>query len=90
MHFNYHSESCRQVTFSPDGNVLYTGSSDGTIGVISNGVLEGRLTGAHNAPVNSLIHVENNVVLASGDDDGVIKIWDLRLAASNKACVLKF
>jgi len=29
------------------------------------------------------MHIENNAVLASGDDDGLIKIWDLRLAASN-------
>jgi WD40 repeat protein len=84
LHFNYHTESVRQVVFSPDGNVLYTSSSDGSIGVVSNGKLEGQLTGAHPAPINSLIHIENNTVLASGDDDGMIKIWDLRQAASGK------
>ena len=91
LHFNYHTESCRQVVFSPDGNALYTGSSDGSIGVISNGVLEGQLTGAHPAPINSLIHVENSVIIASGDDDGLIKIWDLRLATQGpgKSCVMK-
>ncbi len=47
MKFNYHTESCRQVEFSPDGNALYTGSSDGSIGVISNGSLEGKMSGAH-------------------------------------------
>lgn len=78
LKFNYHTESCRQVVFSPDGNVLYTSSSDGSIGVISNGKLEGRLANAHPVPINSLMHIENNVILASGDDDGLIKIWDLR------------
>ncbi len=68
------------MQFSPDGNILYTGGSDGSIGVISNGALEGKLTNVHNCPINSLIHVENNSVIATGDDDGAIKIWDLRLA----------
>lgn len=78
------------MVFNPNGNILYTGSSDGSIGVISNGALEGRLTKAHPSPVNSLIHIENDVILASGDDDGLIKLWDLRLAAQNKACIMKF
>lgn len=83
MHLAYHSESCRQVEFSPDGNILYTGSSDGSIGVISNGVLEGRLTNAHPVPINKLMHIENGVIIATGDDDGLIKIWDLRIAGNN-------
>ena len=91
LHFNYHQESCRQVTFSPDGNLIYTSSSDGSIGVISNGKLEGRIEGAHLAPINTLIHIDSNSVIATGDDDGIIKIWDLRAAASsNKGCVMKF
>lgn len=81
LKFDYHGESCRQVVFSPDGNLLYTSSADGSIGVISNGKLEGRLAGAHACPVNSLLHVENNAVIASGDDDGTVKLWDLRQAA---------
>ena len=55
--FTYHTESVRQVVFSPDGNVVYTSSSDGSIGVISNGKLEGKLSGAHPAPINSLMHI---------------------------------
>ena len=78
---NYHTESCRSIEFSPDGNILYTGSSDGSIGVISNGALEGRLAGAHSCPVNVVRHIEGDSVIATGDDDGCIKIWDLRLAA---------
>lgn len=93
LKFNYHTDSVRQVVFSPDGNVLYTSSSDGSIGVVSNGKLEGRLTGAHPAPINSLMHIEQNAILASGDDDGLIKIWDLRLAANangKQGCIMKF
>ena len=59
---------------------------------MSNGVLEGRLTEAHNCPINSLLHVSDNCILATGDDDGLIKIWDLRLATNKQksACVMKF
>jgi len=91
--FTYHSDSVRQVEFSPDGNILYTSSKDGSIGVISNGKLEGRLMKAHPAPINSLIHIENSVILGSGDDDGLIKIWDLRQSVSGakeQGCVMKF
>ena len=79
---NYHTESCRQIEFSPNGKILFTGASDGAIGVISNGVLQGKLANAHSCPINSLIHIENDVILATGDDDGLIKLWDLRIAGS--------
>jgi WD40 repeat protein len=71
---------------------LYTGASDGAIGVISNGCLQGKLTNSHPVPINSLIHIENGVIIASGDDDGLIKIWDLRIAGNKgkDACVMKF
>ena len=48
---------------------------------------------AHPAPINSLIHIENSVILGSGDDDGLIKIWDLRQSVSGakeQGCVMKF
>jgi len=61
--------------------------------VISNGALEGQLLNAHPVPINCVRHIENGVIIATGDDDGLIKIWDLRLAGQNnlkKACVMKF
>ena len=36
---------------------------------------------AHDAPIHALTHIENGNILATGDDDGVIKIWDLRQAS---------
>jgi WD40 repeat protein len=81
LYFTYHEDSCRRVEFSPDGNILYTASSDGSFGVISNGNLEGRFVQAHPCPINTIMHIENGTVIATGDDDGMIKIWDLRVAA---------
>jgi WD40 repeat protein len=75
---NYHEDSCRRVEFSEDGNILYTASADGSIGVVSNGILEGRLTASHPCPINSILHIDQGCIIATGDDDGMIKIWDLR------------
>ncbi len=78
MTFNYHTDSARAIEFSPDGNMIYTASKDQSIGVISAGCLQGHMQGAHPAPIHTICHVENGHILASGDDDGMIRIWDLR------------
>lgn len=77
---NYHNESCRAVQFSNDGNLIYTASADKSIAVIANGQMAGRFVDAHDCPVHSLVHLEDGNLIASGDDDGVIKVWDLRMA----------
>lgn len=51
------------------------------------------MTNAHKEAINTVIHIENGNIIATGDDDGRIKIWDLRVAATesmNKACVISF
>lgn len=55
-----------------------TVSSDKTIGLVdSNGQLAIHIEKAHNNEINSMYFLRNDV-LATGDDDGAIKIWDLR------------
>lgn len=44
---------------------------------------------AHKGAINTVLHLENSHVIATGDDDGVVKVWDLRLATSGKACVME-
>lgn len=39
---------------------------------------------AHDSPIHALMHVENGNIIATGDDDGMIKIWDLREANKGK------
>ena len=88
--FTQHSDSCRALDFNPSGSILYVGSTDKSFSVISNGRVEGRLEQAHEEAINAIFHIEGDHVVATGDDDGVIKIWDLRQAQSGikKACAM--
>jgi len=64
--------------YTPDGRYLISGSEDKSVGIIdSNGKLLKRIKRAHEFPLYSLYCINNDLV-ASGDDEGVIKIWDLR------------
>lgn len=47
---------------------------------------------AHDSPIHALMHIENGNIVATGDDDGMIKIWDLREASKGKkhAIVMEF
>ena len=79
--FNHHTESVRSIEYSPDGSILYVAGADKSLSVISRGRLEGHLIGAHDEALNYIMHIENSHIIATGDDDGAIKIWDLRLAS---------
>lgn len=81
MSFIYHRESWRQVEFSDDGNFLYTGSSDNTIGIITNGELLHQAKKAHDSPVNVIKYIDNNACIATGDDNGIIKVNSLHFDA---------
>ena len=59
---------------------MYAAGADNSFSVISRGRLEGHLLNAHSEAVNSVLHIENGHIIATGDDNGVVKIWDLRLA----------
>jgi WD40 repeat protein len=82
--FDFHSESCRTLDFSPDGEIIYTGSADKSFGVITNGKMQGQIKDAHPSPVHVVKHLEDNNMIATGDDDGMIRIWDLRMAQQGK------
>ncbi|KAJ6248496.1 wd repeat-containing protein jip5 [Anaeramoeba flamelloides] len=77
--FNYHKESCRSVLFSHQENILYTGSKDRSICVydLENFSQAMFIEDAHDDAINCLYEIGKNRLI-SGDDGGVIKIWDLR------------
>ena len=78
LDLSHHTQSVRSIDWSPSGNIVYAASLDKSFSVISNGRVEGMLKGAHDEPINKITHIENDHVIATGDDNGVVKIWDLR------------
>ncbi|KAA8641512.1 uncharacterized protein ATNIH1004_011648 [Aspergillus tanneri] len=72
-----HSGSVWSVTFSPDSQLLASGSGDGTIKLWdpSTGELCQTLKG-HSALVQSVTFSPDGQLLASGSGDGTIKLWD--------------
>lgn len=70
---------CRSVQFSLGGDVIFTGSANNSILILDSetGKTQARKTEAHEAPVSRLVAVSEQV-MASGHEDGVVKLWDLR------------
>ncbi|KAJ1663115.1 WD domain repeat-containing protein 55 [Coemansia sp. RSA 1813] len=74
-----HRKSCRSVCFSGDGSLLYSASKDKAwvaVDVESGGEMM-RMDGAHESPLN-LIHYVNEQIVATGDEAGGVKLWDVR------------
>uniref|UniRef100_A0A0C9RQ87 WD repeat-containing protein 55 n=1 Tax=Wollemia nobilis TaxID=56998 RepID=A0A0C9RQ87_9CONI len=82
-----HTESCRAVRFVDSGRSVLTASPDCSILATSveTGQPIARLDNAHGAAVNRLINLTETTI-ASGDDDGTIKVWDTR----QNSCCNKF
>jgi WD40 repeat protein len=76
-------ETCRTLAYIDGGRTLLSGGGDMCVVAtdVATGTAIARLENAHSAPVNRLISVKECVV-ATGDDDGVIKIWDTRAKAA--------
>lgn len=74
-----HTESCRAVRFINGGRAILTGSPDCSILAtdVETGSTIARLDSAHEAAVNRLVNLTESTV-ASGDDEGCIKVWDTR------------
>uniref|UniRef100_A0A3B5AUP0 WD repeat-containing protein 55 n=1 Tax=Stegastes partitus TaxID=144197 RepID=A0A3B5AUP0_9TELE len=79
----HHLKSCRQLRFSEDGLKLFSVSRDKAVHLldVEQGRLVTRIRGAHGAPINSLLLVDENI-LATGDDGGTLKVWDMRKGTS--------
>nr|XP_027324174.2 WD repeat-containing protein 55 isoform X1 [Anas platyrhynchos] len=75
----HHLKSCRDVAFSPDGQRLLTVSKDKAIHILTveDGRLETRIAKAHSAALNCVLPIDQHL-LATGDDGGELKVWDLR------------
>jgi len=71
-----HTDVVHSVSFSPDGQILASGSWDDTIKLwrVSDGSLIGTLEG-HTLGVNSVSFSPDGQILASGSWDKTIKLW---------------
>ncbi|KAJ7507256.1 WD40-repeat-containing domain protein [Mycena galericulata] len=71
--------SCRALTINDDGSRLYAagkGKAIHTIDTTTADIVEARI-GAHDEPINRIKHIMP-WLFATGDDAGVIKLWDPR------------
>lgn len=87
LHLAHHRTSCRKLRFSADGSMLFTGSKDQSLCMVdlNSGAVAQRLPEAHSAPIYSLCVVDEHL-LASGDDDGHVKVWDRRRNTAVMEC----
>ncbi len=82
-----HSHGCRRVLFHSDGINLFSASADQSIVStdLNTQSTTFKVENAHSEGVNTLFFLQENV-LASGGDDGSLKLWDIR----TQACVHQF
>jgi WD repeat-containing protein 55 len=81
-----HTGSCRGTLFSDDGERLYTISSDQSIKVLDGiGRVTMNVADAHDDPINRIISLsEGGSIIATGDDAGCVKLWDMRTSVSKE------
>jgi WD40 repeat protein len=81
---NYHKSSCRGVLFSSDGSSLITISSDlSWKSIDGTGSILLEYENAHSEPINKITNISDMPrCFVTGDDSGVVKVWDSRLATS--------
>ncbi|XP_012224100.1 WD repeat-containing protein 55 homolog [Linepithema humile] len=85
-----HLKACRDIEFSADGLSLFSVGKDLCIAITD--VETKKLTRfyekAHEQPIYTMTII-NEHVFATGDDDGVVKLWDLRRKGSEPICSIK-
>jgi WD40 repeat protein len=75
-----HTDSCRSVAFDCiDGTRAFSGSKDMSLACLSIERQECifRINEAHDSGINVIKSLSSSI-LASGDDSGVVKLWDQR------------
>lgn len=72
-------KSCRGVEFTPDGAHLLSISRDKSIQAldVTTGRLLYKIPKAHKFAINKICKLDTHLT-ATGDDEGIIKIWDMR------------
>ncbi|GFX66665.1 WD repeat-containing protein 55 [Trichonephila clavipes] len=80
--FDQHKKPCRALCFSDSGEHLFTGAQDAVINVFdleTNSVFR-KFARESGSPLYSILPIDN-YLLASGEDDGQVVLWDFRMQA---------
>lgn len=74
-----HLQSCRDIEFDDDGKTLFSTAKDLYIMVtdVETEKLTGLYENAHEEPIYTMTVIGEHM-FASGDDDGTVKLWDIR------------
>lgn len=86
--WKHHRKSCRTGKFFVNGDRFVSGSADGTcvvVDIAGTPLWTSGQRGDTSDPVNVVRPLDDHV-FASGDDEGHIKVWDIR-ASPTKPCV---
>ena len=87
----YHTDACRAICF-PDEEHFISVSADQSVALVdvNSTKVAWRMQEAHGAAINCVQSVGEashpTGLIASGDDDGALKLWDVR----QRSCVLEF
>ncbi len=83
MQIQAHESSCRGLVFGVNGDCMYTISSDMSWKALNGtGEAISSLENAHSAAINKIALLtglsNDHDMIATGDDDGCVKVWDSR------------
>jgi WD repeat-containing protein 55 len=75
-----HADSVRALRFAPDGASLLSASSDRSVARLDGrGVVTWQRRDAHKSALNALVPLAaDGALFATGDDDGLVRLWDAR------------
>eukprot|EP00095_Tigriopus_kingsejongensis_P004957 maker-scaffold96_size378025-snap-gene-0.18 protein:Tk04957 transcript:maker-scaffold96_size378025-snap-gene-0.18-mRNA-1 annotation:"wd repeat-containing protein 55" len=84
---NIHKKAVRSIEYSMDGRHLYSGSKDKSFKVtdLETGQVTLKIPQAHESSLNRVQPI-NEYFCATGDEDGVVKIWDPRTSQPVLEC----
>lgn len=82
-----HKKTVRSIEFDSAGRHLYSGSKDKSFKItdLETGQIKLKIPKAHESPVNQVRPV-NEFICATGDEDGMVKLWDPRSGKSVLEC----